>query len=109
MDNKLNIDFQTLNKTIFESQNGKGMNPSFTTPRGIISVLFPYLLTFAGLILFVMLIWGGFEMLTGAAEPKQQEAGKQRITTAFIGFLLLFASYWIAQIVEKILGVTILG
>lgn len=80
----------------------------FSTPRGIISQLLPYLLTFGGLILFVMLIWGGFEMLTGAANPKAQDAGKQRITAALIGFILLFSSYWLAQLVQTIFGISIL-
>lgn len=82
--------------------------PGLTTPRGIIGEILPYLLTFGGLILFAMLLWGGFEMLSGAANPKSQEAGKQRVTTALIGFLLLFSSYWLAQIVQAIFGISIL-
>jgi hypothetical protein len=63
----------------------------------ILSALLPYLYVAGGFILFIMMIWGGFEMLTGATEQKSQEAGKQRITTAVIGFILLFVSYWIAS------------
>lgn len=94
----------SLNAAIF----GGAPNADLTTPRGILSRLLPYLLTFGGLILFIMLIWGGFEMLTGAANPKSQEAGKQRITAAIIGFILLFSSYWLAQLVQSILGISIL-
>lgn len=94
-----------FNTAIFD---GAAPNVALTTPRGILGRLLPYLFTIAGLVLFVMIIWGGFEMLTGAANPKSQEAGKQRITAAVIGFLLLFSSYWIAQIVEAIFGVSIL-
>lgn len=82
---------------------------AFQTPRGIISYLLPFLFTLAGLILFVMIIWGGFEMLTGAADPKKQEAGKQRITAGIIGFLIIFASYWLAQLLQTIFGISILG
>lgn len=82
---------------------------TFQSPAGILNTLIPYLFVFAGLILFVMLLWGGFEMLTGAATPKSTEAGKQRITAALIGFILLFISYWIAQIVQFITGVNVLG
>jgi hypothetical protein len=85
-----------------------GANANLTTPGGILSALLRYLFVFAGLILLVMLIWGGFEILMGAAEPKSQEAGKQRITAALLGFLLLFASIWIAQIAEIIFGINIL-
>ncbi len=79
------------------------------TPGDILSAALPYLYVIAGMILFVMLIWGGFEMMAGAAEPKSQEAGKQRITAAVIGFVLLFVSYWIAQILQIIFGITIFG
>jgi hypothetical protein len=55
-----------------------------------------------------MIIWGGFEMLGGASNPQSQEAGKHRITNAVVGFLLLFSSYFLAQLVELILRVDIL-
>lgn len=101
----LRLDFDNLNKTIF----GGSPYQQFETPRGIISSVLPFLFTLAGLILFVMFVWGGFEMLTGATDPKQQEAGKQRITTALIGFLIIFSSFWLAKIVEAIFGISILG
>lgn len=97
--------FDILNNAIF---GNSGPAADLTTPRGIISRLIPYLFTFAGLILFIMILWGGFEMLSGAASAKNQEAGKQRITAAIIGFFLLFCSYWLAQLVELVLGVSIL-
>ena len=96
--------FETFNTTIF----GKKPDAALYTPKGIIGKLLPYLLTFGGLILFVMIIWGGFEMLSGASDPKSQEAGKQRMTAAVIGFILLFASYWLAQIVQAVFGLSIL-
>ncbi len=97
--------FEDLNKGIF---GDSGPAKELTTPRGIISRLLPYLFTIGGLILFVMLVWGGFEMLTGAATPKSQESGKQRMTMAILGFILLFVSYWLAQLVEIIFGIAIL-
>ncbi len=96
--------FGLYNNALF----GANFNSNFSTPRGIISVLLPFLFTFSGLILFVMLLWGGFEMLTGAANPKAQEAGKVRITAAIIGFLLIFASYWLAPILQIVFAISIL-
>lgn len=72
------------------------------------SALLPYLLTLAGLILFAMLIVGGFTMLTAATDPKKADAGKQQITTAVIGFIIIFAAYWLMQIVEIIFGIKVL-
>jgi|GEM_PF-483086 len=76
---------------------------------GLINRSLSFIFPLAGLLLFLMLVWGGFEMLTGAASKKNMDAGKERITAAILGFLLLFASYWIVQIVEYITGVQILG
>ena len=56
-----------------------------------------------------MLISGGFTMLTAVGNPEAADAGKQRISAALLGFLLLFISYWIIQILEIVLGINILG
>ena len=100
-----------LNTAIFG--NGSGANPSptvaFATPRSIIGFYLPYIFTFAGIFLFAMLLWGGFEMLLSASDPKKQEAGKQRMIAALIGFLIIFSAFWLARIVETIFGISILG
>lgn len=81
----------------------------FETPGAFLTTLLPYLFVFAGLILFVMLVWGSFEIMMGAASQKSVDSGKKRITSALIGFLILFSSYWIAQILQVIFGIRILG
>jgi len=80
----------------------------FSKPAGILSRALFFAFPIAGLILFVMLIWAGFEMLSGASTKKSLDAGKQRATSAIIGFFLLFVSYWIARLLEVIFGITIL-
>ncbi|MBI5151545.1 MAG: hypothetical protein HZA34_03135 [Candidatus Pacebacteria bacterium] len=88
---------------------GGGLTSSNVITFGaILTALLPYLYTASGIILFVMIIVGGFEMLFGATEPKSQESGKQKITSAAIGFILLFVSYWVIQIVQIIFGIQIL-
>ena len=80
----------------------------FKTPGGIMTRVLQFAFPIAGLILFVMIVWGGFEILSGAADKKSMDAGRQRVTAAIIGFLLLFSSYWIAQVIEYIFGISIL-
>lgn len=80
-----------------------------STPAGILSEVLKYGIPIAGLLLFVMLVWGGFEILSSAASSGKKDAGKQRITAAVIGFILLFASYWIVQLIQVVFGVNILG
>jgi len=59
----------------------------------------------AGIILFLMLVVSGFQILMAAGNDKKMQAGMQRATYAVIGFMLLFASYWIAVLLGQILNV----
>ncbi|MEX0896314.1 MAG: pilin [Patescibacteria group bacterium] len=79
-----------------------------SSPGGIVSRILDFAFPLAGLILFAMIVWGGFEMLTSAATSKGVEAGRQRVTNAIVGFIILFSSYWIIQIVQVVFGVAIL-
>lgn len=73
----------------------------------IISTILPYLFVFAGLLLLFYLIYGGFHMMIAAGDEKGLALAKGKITNALIGFLLLFISYWLVQVVEFILGIQI--
>jgi hypothetical protein len=91
---------------IFEDE-ASAYADQLSTPGGIVSRLLAFAFPLAGLILFVMLVWGGFEILIQAPSKKGIDAGKQRVTAAIIGFILLFSSYWIWQIVEVVFGIVI--
>lgn len=81
----------------------------FETPGALISVILKNVYMFAGILLFVMVIIGGYSIIAGAGEndPKKTGSGKKTLTTALIGFLIIFASYWIIKIIEKITGLGI--
>lgn len=68
-----------------------------------------YSLILAGFILLAMIISAGFTLLTAAGDPKKVEAGKGRLTHAAIGFLIIFAAYWIAQILQVVFNLPILS
>lgn len=80
----------------------------FSSPGGIITRVLRFAFPIAGLILFVMLVWAGFEILSMASNGKSIQQGSQRATAAIIGFILLFASYFIMQIIEIVFSITIL-
>lgn len=94
-------------QTILDDQASPYAN-QLNSPGGIVSRALDFAFPIAGLILFVMLVWAGFEILVGAPSKKSIDAGKQRATAALVGFLLLFATYWIFQIIEVVFGVRIL-
>ncbi len=67
--------------------------------------------TIAGVIAFILLIFGGFQFIVaaGSGDSKQMEKGKQAITAAVIGLVVVVASIWIVQIIEVITGMKLLG
>ncbi len=110
VDNLTSEKFNELNPLLMGNADGSPSKFAKTlkSPGGFISRILLFAFPLAGLILFAMLSWAGFEMLAGASSEKSLDAGKQRATAAIVGFLLLFVSYWIMQIVEVIFGITIL-
>jgi hypothetical protein len=79
------------------------------TIADLINPLLNYVFIIAGLLLFGYLLLGGFELLTSAGEPEKIKSAQGKLTSALIGFLVIFVSYWLIQILETIFGITILG
>lgn len=78
---------------------------------GIISTLLQNIYVLAGLLLFILLIIGGLGFIMGAGgdNPEKAKKGKQAISAALIGFVIIFCSYWIIKIIEIITGINILN
>lgn len=70
----------------------------------IISSIIPYLFSAAGILLLLYLLFGGLQLMLSRGDPKAIEAAKSKITNAFVGFLIVFAAYWIVQILGQLLG-----
>jgi len=64
-------------------------------------------LALAGIVLFVMLIMGGFRYMTAGGDPKAAGAARNTITYAIIGMLLLLVSYLILLLIERFTGAKI--
>ena len=73
-----------------------------------ISTLLPYLFIIGGIVMGGMLIIGGFDILTSMGSEEKLKSGAERIKNALIGFLLLFAVYWLAQIAQVLFKIPIL-
>jgi hypothetical protein len=87
---------------------GTGFKFENKTPAAIFSALLPYIYVVAGLILLFILISGGIGLMTAAGDPKKIEAAQGRITTGVIGFVIIFISYFLVQLVELMLGIKVL-
>ena len=83
--------------------------PGFENISKILSSILPNIYIVAGIILLFLIIGGGFAIMTSETDPQKKAQGGKAITAAIVGFLILFASYWLVQIIEKITGVPILN
>ena len=75
------------------------------TIGAIISALLPYIFAIAGFALLIMLIFSGYQYMTSEGDPKKAAAARGRITWAIIGFIVIFAAYWIIILVGRILSI----
>lgn len=83
---------------------------SITSVSALVNLLLKNALTIAGVICLIFLIVGGFSFIVSAGgDAKAKEKGKNTITSALTGLVLIIAAYWIIQIIEIITGVNILN
>ncbi len=73
----------------------------------LISLIITSAITIAGIIVLFLFIYGGLKLVMGAGsnDPKSAEQGKQAVTYAIIGFIIIFGAYWVIRVIETILGV----
>jgi hypothetical protein len=60
----------------------------------------------AGLVLLFFFILGGIGLMgsAGKSDPQAAEQAKKTLTSAVIGFVVVFASYWIVKLVGQLIG-----
>lgn len=76
----------------------------------LVSVIVSNAYILAGILFLILFIVGGLNVIgsAGSSDPQQAAKGWKIITAAFIGFLIIFVSYWIIKIIELITGLKIL-
>lgn len=75
----------------------------------LIGIIIWNIYIFSGFILFLYLIAGGFMLVTSAGNTEKAKNGSQAITNAIIGFVIIFTSFWIVQVIEFLTGINILN
>jgi len=85
-----------------------GKNPMpvskvYNTPADIMNIIVRNLFVIAGVIFFLLIIYSGFKFIYQG--KKGAEETKTIMTTAVMGLIIMFAAYWIIQIIELITGI----
>jgi hypothetical protein len=73
----------------------------------LVSLFLKISFVLAGLILLFYFILGGIGMIgsAGKNDPKAAESAKQTITSAVIGFVVVFTAYWIVKLIGTLFGI----
>lgn len=98
-----------IGNTLFNNTVGV-FNPSgysLTGIGGIVTLFLNIAFILAGLILLFFFILGGIGMISsaGQSDPQKAEQAKKTITSAVIGFVIIFVSYWIVKLIGQLLGI----
>ena len=66
-----------------------------------------YAVMFAVVVLFILLVIGGFKFLTSGGDPKATESAQKTLTYAILGIVLLIAIWFILLFIEKFTGIKV--
>ena len=109
-----------LTSTVFAQGGGSGDCPTGTGQGGefclpnplrttsfvdLVNRLIGYLMLLASPIVAIMVIYGGFQILTAAGDPEKFKNGRQTILYAVIGFAVILLAKAIIAILKQLLGV----
>ena len=82
-------------------------NKPYESLGSVISFLLPNVLLVAGIILFFLILFGGFTIITSAGNSEKAAEGSKTLTAAVAGFAIIIFAYWIMEIIKTITGVSI--
>jgi len=91
--------------------NGNNIGTKYSSAAPLVSALLKNSLTLASIILLCLILFGGVGLImsAGASDPKKAGQAQKTITSALIGFAVVFCAYFIIQIISYITGVDILN
>lgn len=93
----------------YQLSTGKKVADYFGKPSDLVNLLLANAYIAAGLVILFLLVFGGLSIIMAGGDQKGVDKGKQAITSAVIGFVIIFTAYWVIQIIELVTHVRILG
>lgn len=96
---------------VIKTKGSNTLAKDYSSISPLISSLLKNSLTIASIIFLFLLIFGGILYISsaGSGDEKKSSQAKSALTSALIGFAVVFCAYFIIQIIEVITGVQILN
>lgn len=82
-------------------------NPLNTTDASaVLGNINTFLLVIAAPICGIMVVWGGFQMMTAAGNPEKFSEGRKTLLYAAVGFAIVILADTVAPIIKSIFGIS---
>ena len=96
-----------------DSANIANVAPEFGTlsnftPSMFVSTLINIMLGAAGVVSFIVLLWGGLQWILAGGDKEGTEKARKRITAALIGLAIVFSAYALMYILRVLFGVDLI-
>ncbi|HWA52312.1 MAG TPA: hypothetical protein VG895_04615 [Patescibacteria group bacterium] len=97
---------------------GVDIGSQFNSPYGetatlgnLVSLIVKIGFVVSGVLILFFLVFAGFSIIQGAGSnnPDAAKRGQQAASAAVIGFVVVFAAYWIVRLIEVIIKVPIIS
>jgi hypothetical protein len=75
--------------------------------EGVFGNVVSVVLGLAGIVLFIMLILGGFSYITSGGDPKKVESARNTLTYAIGGMIFIALAYLLLKFIEVFTGVPV--
>lgn len=83
--------------------------PQFQSVGALVSSWLPNIYILGGIIVLISIIASGLMWIGNAGDVKKVEEAQKILNFAIMGFIFLFATYWIIQIIQVLTGIPILN
>lgn len=89
---------------LLRDEGGGGIRVSFAygQPADLVKIVTNNLFAISGVIFFLMIVLAGWNFIAKGKDGI--ESAKKIMTTAVIGFVVMFAAYWLVQIISVLTG-----
>lgn len=84
----------------------KGPLENINNVGELVTRVVSFLIPLAGIILFFVLVMGGYDFLLSQGNPEKIKSGRAKITAGLIGFVILITAYLAVKIIAMIFGLT---
>ena len=89
-------------RSYLKLSNGTNVSDVYSNPAVLVNVIVKNLFVVAGILMFLWILYAGFKFIQSGSAGKEE--AKKTLTAAIVGFIIMFAAYWVVQILQVLTG-----